>query len=59
MFKKCHLLEMDNLLMILKKKLTQRIILTLACGYIPVYDYYIGIYLRSQVSDYSTIGPLV
>ena len=47
----------------LKKKLTPEVALTLPWGYIHVYYHSsqtsIGIYLRSQVSVYRTIGPLV
>ena len=48
----------------LKKKLTPDVALTLPWGYIHVYYHssqnkFIGIYLRSQVSVYRTIGPLV
>ena len=52
---------MDRILMILKKKLTPGVSLTLPWGYIHVYEHYrfIGIYLRSQVSVYRTTGPMV
>ena len=43
----------------LKKKVTPEIALTLPWGYIHVYYHSIGIYLRSQLSIYRTIGPLV
>ena len=49
----------------LKKKLTPEVALTLPWGYIHVYYHssqtsnFVGIYLRSQVSVYRTIGPLV
>ena len=52
-------------MMILKTKLTPVVILTLLCGYIYVYDHYrqsyrfVHVYVRSQVSIYRTIGPLV
>ena len=55
--------EMGNWpFMNLKKKLNTGNILTLSLGYIHVYDKsnkFIGIYLRSQVSVYRTIGSLV
>ena len=54
--------QMDRILMALKKKLIQGVSLTLPWGYIHVYEHYIkciGIYLRSHVSVYKTIGPLV
>ena len=53
----------------LKKTLTPGVILTLPWGYIYIHAYYhssqtsllvyMNIYLRSQVSVYRTIGPLV
>ena len=53
---------MDRIFMNLKKKLTPGVILTLSWGY-PVFDLFLnkffGIYLRSQVSVYRTVGPLV
>ena len=49
---------MDRLFMILKTKLTP-VHLSLLWGYIHVYDHNIGIYPRSQVSIYRTIGLLV
>ena len=56
--------QTDRILMILKKKLIRGVSLTLPWGYIHVNEHYsqtkfIGIYLRSQVSVYRTIGPLV
>ena len=49
-----------------EKEIIPGVILTLSCGYIHVhvYDLYsqtklIGVYLRSQVSVYRAIGPLV
>ena len=48
----------------LKKKLTPGVVLTLSWGCIHEYDRcskkkVIAVYLRSQVSVYRTIGPLV
>ena len=43
----------------LKKKLTREVALTLPWGYIPVYYHSSQTYLRSRVSVYRTIGPLV
>ena len=49
--------------MILKTRLTSEVIPTLPWGCIHIYENYrqiiIGIYLRSQMSVYRTIGPLV
>ena len=53
---------MDRICKILKIKLTAGVHLSLPWGYIHAYDndsQFIGIYPRSQVSVYRTIGPLV
>ena len=53
--------QMNKIFMILKTKLTSGIILIRRWGNAHVYEHYkfIGINLRSQVSVYRTIGPLV
>ena len=56
---------MDRIFMILKNEIDPGVMLTLTYGYmyIHAYDHYIvkniGIYLRSEVGVYRTIGPLV
>ena len=51
---------MDTILIILKKKIATGLYLPFYWGYFPYYsNMFIGIYNRSQVSVYRTIGPLV
>ena len=51
---------MDRILIILKKKMAPGLHLPIYWGYFPEYsNMFIGIYSRSQVSVYRTIGPLV